>query len=177
MTRTPRARSLNSRRGKKEIAKAKRGKKKKAKKEKRAYGTPDSHVVPHRSTDEACSGLTAQFGRDTVRFTEYGRRHSAPCKRQYMYCRLTRGLHAAGGSGCCPQSRRHRPRSTLAHCLHSVDAGSVDATVIRTPAAGAAREPAASGRSCPADANFVTGTQVPMAACVERSASSTQLFA
>lgn len=42
----------------------------------RAYGTPDSHVVPHRSTDEACSGLTAQFGRDTVRFTEYGRRHS-----------------------------------------------------------------------------------------------------
>eukprot|EP01043_Picozoa_sp_COSAG02_P092136 COSAG02_NODE_28777_length_582_cov_1.795031_1_plen_50_part_10 len=32
----------------------------------RAYGTPDSHVVPHRSTDEACSGLTAQFGRDTV---------------------------------------------------------------------------------------------------------------
>eukprot|EP01043_Picozoa_sp_COSAG02_P039140 COSAG02_NODE_3069_length_7427_cov_7.977211_3_plen_154_part_00 len=31
-------------------------------------------MVPHRSTDEACSGLTAQFGRDTVRFTEYGRR-------------------------------------------------------------------------------------------------------
>ena len=41
----------------------------------RAYGTPDSHVVPHRSTDEACSGLTAQFGRDTVCYTEYGRRH------------------------------------------------------------------------------------------------------
>ena len=41
---------------------------------KRAYGTPDSHVVPHRSTDRACSGLTAQFGRDTVLFTEYGRR-------------------------------------------------------------------------------------------------------
>jgi hypothetical protein len=40
----------------------------------RAYGTPDSHVVPHRSTDRACSGLTAQFGRDTVLFTEYGRR-------------------------------------------------------------------------------------------------------
>ena len=43
-------------------------------KKKRAYGTPDSHVVPHRSTDRACSGLTAQFGRDTVLFTEYGRR-------------------------------------------------------------------------------------------------------
>ena len=45
-------------------------------KKKRAYGTPDSHVVPHRSTDRACSGLTAQFGRDTVLFTEYGRRRS-----------------------------------------------------------------------------------------------------
>ena len=32
-------------------------------------------MVPHRSTDEACSGLTAQFGRDTVCYTEYGRRH------------------------------------------------------------------------------------------------------
>jgi hypothetical protein len=60
---------------------------KKTRKEKRrAYGTPDSHVVPHRSTDEACSGLTAQFGRDTVRFTEYGRRrmHTAICL--YMKC-------------------------------------------------------------------------------------------
>ena len=43
-------------------------------KKKRAYGTSDSHVVPHRSTEEACSDLTSQFGRDTVRFTEYGRR-------------------------------------------------------------------------------------------------------
>ena len=52
----------------------KAGRKNRGKKE-RAYGTPDSHVVPHRSTDEACSGLTAQFGRDTVCYTEYGRRH------------------------------------------------------------------------------------------------------
>ena len=41
---------------------------------KRACGTTDSHVVPHRSTEVACSGLTSQIGRDTVRFTEYGRR-------------------------------------------------------------------------------------------------------
>ena len=39
-----------------------------------ACGTTDSHVVPHRSTEVACSGLTSQIGRDTVRFTEYGRR-------------------------------------------------------------------------------------------------------
>ena len=58
------------------LAKAKATKKGKEAEKERAYGTPDSHVVPHRSTDEACSGLTAQFGRDTVRFTEYGRRHS-----------------------------------------------------------------------------------------------------
>ena len=51
----------------------------------RAYGTPDSHVVPHRSTDEACSGLTAQFGRDTVRFTEYGRRREYVETSQYLY--------------------------------------------------------------------------------------------
>ena len=56
-----------------------------AKKQKRrAYGTPDSHVVPHRSTDRACSGLTAQFGRDTVRFTEYGRRRVQQQYRRYM---------------------------------------------------------------------------------------------
>jgi hypothetical protein len=30
--------------------------------QKRAYNTPDSHVVPHRSTDRACIRLTAQFG-------------------------------------------------------------------------------------------------------------------
>ena len=53
-------------------------------KKKRAYGTPDSHVVPHRSTDRACSGLTAQFGRDTVRFTEYGRRRVQQQYRRYM---------------------------------------------------------------------------------------------
>ena len=57
---------------------------KKAKKRRRAYGTPDSHVVPHRSTDRACSGLTAQFGRDTVRFTEYGRRRVQKQYRRYM---------------------------------------------------------------------------------------------
>ena len=54
-------------------------------KQKRAYGTPDSHVVPHRSTDEACSGLTAQFGRDTVRFTEYGRRQTHRLFILYLY--------------------------------------------------------------------------------------------
>jgi hypothetical protein len=46
------------------------GAKRNAQPKERAYGTPDSHVVPHRSTDRACSGLTAQFGRDTVLFTE-----------------------------------------------------------------------------------------------------------
>ena len=45
---------------------------------KRACGTTDSHVVPHRSTEVACSGLTSQIGRDTVRFTEYGRRRPTP---------------------------------------------------------------------------------------------------
>ena len=53
-------------------------------KKRRAYGTPDSHVVPHRSTDRACSGLTAQFGRDTVRFTEYGRRRVHEQNHSYM---------------------------------------------------------------------------------------------
>jgi myosin-crossreactive antigen len=53
-------------------------------KKKRAYGTPDSHVVPHRSTDRACSGLTAQFGRDTVLFTEYGRRRVQEEMTEYM---------------------------------------------------------------------------------------------
>ena len=58
---------------------------KKEKEKKGAYGTPDSHVVPHRSTDEACSGLTAQFGRDTVRFTEYGRRRQPCVSWVYIY--------------------------------------------------------------------------------------------
>ena len=56
-----------------------------SKRQKRAYGTPDSHVVPHRSTDRACSGLTAQFGRDTVLFTEYGRRRMLAAGRRYIY--------------------------------------------------------------------------------------------
>ena len=56
-------------------------------KRKRAYGTPDSHVVPHRSTDRACSGLTAQFGRDTVLFTEYGRRRMHNEITGYIYVR------------------------------------------------------------------------------------------
>ena len=58
-----------------------------------AYGTPDSHVVPHRSTDEACSGLTAQFGRDTVRFTEYGRRHPPQPIHAYVYRCVPRYFH------------------------------------------------------------------------------------
>ena len=57
-------------------------------KEERAYGTPDSHVVPHRSTDRACSGLTAQFGRDTVLFTEYGRRRVHTEITAYMVLQL-----------------------------------------------------------------------------------------
>jgi hypothetical protein len=87
-------------------------------KKKRAYGTPDSHVVPHRSTDEACSGLTAQFGRDTVRFTEYGRRrmHMAICL--YMKCvywivkrqsRLMMVPHwRTGGAAASRAARAHR---------------------------------------------------------------------
>jgi hypothetical protein len=38
------------------------------------YGTSDSHVVPHHSTDEALSSLTLQIGRDAVLFAWYGRR-------------------------------------------------------------------------------------------------------
>ena len=49
-----------------------------------AYGTPDYHVVARRSTDEACSGLTAQFGRDTVRCTEYGRRRELVETSKYL---------------------------------------------------------------------------------------------
>ena len=60
---------------------------------KRAYGTPDSHVVPHRSTDRACSGLTAQFGRDTVLFTEYGRRRLQKAFRQSKYRPVDTGSH------------------------------------------------------------------------------------
>ena len=48
-----------------------------------ACGTTDSHVVPHRSTEVACSGLTSQIGRDTVRFTEYGRRRRIKHARKY----------------------------------------------------------------------------------------------
>ena len=46
---------------------------KKSAKEK-IYGTSDSHVVPHHSTDEALSSLTLQIGRDAVLFAWYGRR-------------------------------------------------------------------------------------------------------
>ena len=48
-----------------------------------ACGTTDSHVVPHRSTEVACSGLTSQIGRNTVRFTEYGRRRLIKHARKY----------------------------------------------------------------------------------------------
>jgi hypothetical protein len=40
----------------------------------KTYGTSDSHVVPHHSTDEALSSLTLQIGRDAVLFAWYGRR-------------------------------------------------------------------------------------------------------
>ena len=39
----------------------------------RTYGTSDSHVVPHHSTDEALSSLTLQIERDAVLFAWYGR--------------------------------------------------------------------------------------------------------
>lgn len=41
---------------------------------KKTYGTSDSHVVPHHSTNEALSSLTLQIGRDAVLFAWYGRR-------------------------------------------------------------------------------------------------------
>lgn len=40
----------------------------------KTYGTSDSHVVPHHSTNEALSSLTLQIGRDAVIFAWYGRR-------------------------------------------------------------------------------------------------------
>ena len=75
---------------------------------KRAYGTPDSHVVPHRSTDEACSGLTAQFGRDTVCYTEYGRRHLHSEISAYKNPR-TSGLcrQLTGGPAISPSQTQH----------------------------------------------------------------------
>ena len=42
--------------------------------QKKTYGTSDSHVVPHHSTNEAPSSLTLQIGRDAVLFAWYGRR-------------------------------------------------------------------------------------------------------
>lgn len=42
--------------------------------QKKTYGTSDSHVVPHHSTNEALSSLTLQIGRDAVLFAWYGRR-------------------------------------------------------------------------------------------------------
>ena len=44
------------------------------KREKRTYGTADSHVVPHHSTDAALSSLTLQIERDAVLLAWYGRR-------------------------------------------------------------------------------------------------------
>lgn len=38
------------------------------------YGTSDSRVVPHRSTNKALSSLTLQIERDAVIFAWYGRR-------------------------------------------------------------------------------------------------------
>ena len=41
---------------------------------KKTYGTADSHVVPHHSTDAALSSLTLQIERDAVLLAWYGRR-------------------------------------------------------------------------------------------------------
>ena len=40
----------------------------------KTYGTLDSHVVPHHSTDKALSSLTLQIERDAVLLAWYGRR-------------------------------------------------------------------------------------------------------
>lgn len=50
------------------------GSKKRGGAKKKTYGTSDSHVVPHHSTNEALSSLTLQIGRDAVIFAWYGRR-------------------------------------------------------------------------------------------------------
>ena len=52
---------------------------------------------------EACSGLTAQFGRDTVRFTEYDRTQVLWQYRRYM-----KQLHLDGGQLHCRQRTAHR---------------------------------------------------------------------
>jgi hypothetical protein len=39
----------------------------------KSYSTPNSRVVPHRSTTEASPGLTSEIGRDPVHFRVYGR--------------------------------------------------------------------------------------------------------
>ena len=79
----------------------------------RAYGTPDSHVVPHRSTDRACSGLTAQFGRDTVLFTEYGRRQ--PCTEITGYLNGGQGEQPVATK--VPGSTRTATPAAAAGCL------------------------------------------------------------
>ena len=51
-------------------------------KEKKASSTPrDSQAVPHPSTNRALRCLTAEFGRDPVFSTRYGRWHFAPFYR------------------------------------------------------------------------------------------------
>ena len=50
------------------------GSKKRSGAKMKTYGTSDSHVVPHHSTNEALSSLTLQIGRDAVIFAWYGRR-------------------------------------------------------------------------------------------------------
>ena len=64
-------------------------KEQKAKGKKRAYSITDSHVVPHRSTKMTCTDLTSQFGRDTVRSREYGRRGGKEMSPNIRYMILT----------------------------------------------------------------------------------------
>jgi hypothetical protein len=89
-------------------------------KKKRAYGTPDSHVVPHRSTDRACSGLTAQFGRDTVLFTEYGRRRVQKEITRIIYYTCSIAYHCAS---------RNPPGAALGRLVGEVRGSSSSASV------------------------------------------------
>ena len=80
---------------------------------KRAYGTRDSHVVPHHSTNLACTGLTSQFGRDTVCYREYGRRRQNWKDLTYIYLMacirssVTLLSTAAATSMCIPSLYRY----------------------------------------------------------------------
>ena len=68
---------------------------------KRAYGTRDSPVVPDLSTNLACTGLTSQFGRDTMYYREYDRRHCYAQMPKFIY--LKKVLYLAVNFVCILQ--------------------------------------------------------------------------